>query len=88
MVTSGVVVLIGMVAIPGFKPGYDQRFYLPESAPANLGYAAADRHFSQARMDPDILMIEADHDMRNPADMLVLDRVARSIGDGIESWQG
>ncbi len=90
MVTSGVVVLIGMVAIPGFKPGYDQRFYLPESAPANLGYAAADRHFSQARMDPDILMIEADHDMRNPADMLVLDRVARSILDvvGIELVQG
>ena len=43
------------------------------------GYAAADRHFSQARMNPDILMVDADHDMRNPADMLVLDRVARNV---------
>ena len=79
MVTSAVIVLIGMVAIPGFRPGYNDRYYLPDSAPANVGYAASDRHFSQARMNPDILMIEADHDMRNPADMLVLDRVARNI---------
>ena len=30
-------------------------------------------------MNPDILMVDADHDMRNPADMLVLDRVARNV---------
>ena len=77
LAASAVVVLIGMVALPGYKTNYNDRFYLPASAPANLGYAAADRHFSPARMNPDILMIEADHDMRNPADMLVLDRVAR-----------
>lgn len=28
-------------------------------------------------MGPEILMVEADHDMRNPTDMLVLDRVAK-----------
>jgi putative drug exporter of the RND superfamily len=75
---SGAVVLVGMVALPGFKPSYNDRHYLPESAPSNLGYAAADRHFSEARMNPDMLMIEADHDMRNPADMLVLDKVAKN----------
>jgi putative drug exporter of the RND superfamily len=75
---SGAVVLVGMVALPGFKPSYNDRHYLPESAPSNIGYAAADRHFSEARMNPDMLMIEADHDMRNPADMLVLDKVAKN----------
>jgi putative drug exporter of the RND superfamily len=75
---SGAVVLVGMVALPGFKPSYNDRHYLPESAPSNVGYAAADRHFSEARMNPDMLMIEADHDMRNPADMLVLDKVAKN----------
>ena len=29
-------------------------------------------------MNPDLLMVESDHDMRNPADMLVLDRVAKN----------
>jgi putative drug exporter of the RND superfamily len=79
LVASAVVVLIGMVALPGYTTSYNDRFYLPGNAPSNLGYAAADRHFSQARMNPDILMIDADHDMRNPADMLVLDRVAYNV---------
>ena len=79
LAASAVVVLIGMVALPGYRTFYNDRFYMPASAPANLGYAAADRHFSQARMNPDILMIDADHDMRNPADMLVLDKVAYNV---------
>ena len=79
LVASLFVVLIGIVAIPGYKPAYNDRYYLPTDAPTNIGFAAADRHFSQARMNPDILMVEADHDMRNPADMLVLNAVARNV---------
>jgi RND superfamily putative drug exporter len=76
---SGAVVLIGMLGLPGYTTSYNDRYYLPTSAPANVGYTAADRHFSQARMNPDLLMVEADHDMRNPGDMLVLDRVAKNV---------
>lgn len=79
LAVSGAIVLAGMVALPGFKTSYNDRYYLPTSAPSNVGQAAADRHFSQARMNPDMLMIEADHDMRNPADMLVLDKVAKNV---------
>ncbi|MGH3556488.1 MAG: RND family transporter, partial [Mycobacterium sp.] len=79
MVASLGVILVGLVALPGFRPGYDDRHYLPKGTPVNVGYAAADRHFSAARMAPDITMVESDHDMRNPADMLVLDRIAKNI---------
>ncbi|AQT78220.1 hypothetical protein B1R94_01680 [Mycolicibacterium litorale] len=78
-VASLFVVLIGLVAIPGYKPAYNDQYYLPKDAPVNIGFAAADRHFTQARMNPDILMVEADHDMRNPADMLVLNKVASNV---------
>ncbi|MCX2931926.1 MMPL family transporter [Mycobacterium sp. CVI_P3] len=78
-VASLFVVLIGLVAIPGYKPAYNDRYYLPQDAPVNQGFAAADRHFTQARMNPDILMVEADHDMRNPADMLVLNKIASNV---------
>jgi RND superfamily putative drug exporter len=78
-VASLFVVLIGVVAIPGYKPAYNDRYYLPKEAQVNLGFAAADRHFTQARMNPDILMVEADHDMRNPADMLVLNKIASNV---------
>ncbi|SON59091.1 Siderophore exporter MmpL4 [Mycobacterium simulans] len=73
------VALVGLLALPGYKTSYNDRAYLPNFIPANEGYAAADRHFSQARMKPEILMIESDHDMRNPADFLVLDRLAKGI---------
>jgi putative drug exporter of the RND superfamily len=79
LVASLFVVLIGVIAVPGYKPGYNDRYYLPAYAQTNLAFAAADRHFTQARMNPDILMVEADHDMRNPADMLVLNAVARKV---------
>ncbi len=79
LAVSAAIVLVGMVALPSYKTSYNDRYYLPTSAPSNLGQQAADRHFSQARMDPDMLMVEADHDMRNPADMLVLDRVAKNV---------
>jgi putative drug exporter of the RND superfamily len=73
------IALVGLLTLPGYKTSYNDRLYIPKDIPANLGYAAAERHFSQARMMPDILMIEADHDMRNPADFLVLNKVAKGV---------
>ncbi|ATO71338.2 MMPL family transporter [Mycobacterium avium subsp. hominissuis] len=78
LAVSAAVVLVGMIALPSFHTSYNDRHYLPLSAPSNQGQEAANRHFSEARMNPDLLMIESDHDMRNPADMLVLDRVAKN----------
>jgi putative drug exporter of the RND superfamily len=77
-VTCGVA-LIGLFALPGYKTSYNAQDYMPATAPANVGFAAADRHFSKARLYPELLMVETDHDMRNPANMLVLERIARSI---------
>jgi RND superfamily putative drug exporter len=71
--------LVGLLALPGYKTNYNDRNYLPADIPANLGYAAADRHFSQARMNPEMLLVETDHDVRNSADMLVVDRIAKSV---------
>jgi putative drug exporter of the RND superfamily len=89
LVVSCVVSLIGLGALPGFKTAYDMRPYLPASSPANIGYAAATRHFPEARLNPELLMVEADHDMRNPADMLLLERIAKSVlhTQGIASVQ-
>jgi RND superfamily putative drug exporter len=73
------IALIGLLTLPGYKTSYNDRLYIPKDIPANVGYAAADRHFSQARMMPEILMVESDHDMRNPADFLVLNKLAKGV---------
>ena len=79
LVATIAVALVGLVTLPGYKTSYNDRLYIPKDIPANLGYAAADRHFSQSRMMPEILMIESNHDLRNPADFLVLHKLAKSI---------
>ncbi|CAA0120817.1 Siderophore exporter MmpL5 [Mycolicibacterium vanbaalenii] len=71
--------LVGLLALPGYRTSYNDRNYLPADLPANAGYAAADRHFSQARMNPELLMIESDHDLRNSADFLVIDKIAKAL---------
>ncbi|WP_084356478.1 RND family transporter [Mycolicibacterium wolinskyi] len=79
LVASLALALVGLAALPGYKTSYDDRKYIPQDIPANEGFQAADRHFSQARMNPEILLIEADHDLRNSADFLVVDKVAKAV---------
>ena len=79
LVATIAVALIGLVTLPGYKTSYNDRLYIPKDIPANVGYAVADRHFSQSRMMPEILMIESNHDMRNPADFLVLHKLAKAV---------
>ncbi|PND57825.1 MMPL family RND transporter [Mycobacterium sp. ENV421] len=73
------IVLLGLLAMIGYKTSYDDRRYIPSDVPANVGYTAAEKHFSTARLNPDIMTIESDHDMRNPTDMIVLDRIAKAL---------
>ncbi|HUH70832.1 MAG TPA: MMPL family transporter [Mycobacterium sp.] len=79
LVVTCAVALVGLLALPGYKTSFDPRPFMPAYTPANIGYAAAERHFSPARLNPELLMVETDHDMRNPAGMLVLDRVAKGV---------
>ncbi len=79
LVASIALALIGLLALPSYVNNYNDRAYMPPELPANQGFAAADRHFPQARMNPELLMIDTDHDLRNSADMLVIDKVAKNI---------
>jgi RND superfamily putative drug exporter len=71
--------LIGLLTLPGYRTNYNDRHYLPADLPANEGYAAADRHFDQARMNPELMMISSDHDLRNSADFLVIDKISKAV---------
>ncbi|MDM4138692.1 MULTISPECIES: RND family transporter [Mycobacterium] len=73
------VAIIGFVSLLTYVPQYNDQKFTPANMPANLAMGVADRHFSQARMNPELLMLQADHDLRDPADMLVIDRVAKNV---------
>jgi RND superfamily putative drug exporter len=76
---SVIMAIVGALGLMGFTPRYNDLYYLPQSAASVQAYNAADQHFTQARLNPDLLMIESDHDLRNPTDMLVLDKIAGAI---------
>ncbi|GLC15927.1 putative membrane protein, MmpL family [Mycobacterium kiyosense] len=79
LVASTAVVMFGAVFVPTYRVNYDDRQYQPSDGPANQGFAAADRHFSKSKLFSEMLMVETDHDMRNSADFISLDRVAKSL---------
>ncbi|BBX28038.1 MMPL/RND family transporter [Mycolicibacterium alvei] len=76
---TGMVAVVGFVSLLTYVPQYNDQKFTPADMPANLAMAVADRHFSQARMNPELLMLETDHDLRTPADMLVIEKVAKSV---------
>jgi RND superfamily putative drug exporter len=80
LVASSAITLVGLLTLPGYNPSYNDRQYLPTNIPANQGYEAAARHFPQSRMSsPEILLVESDHDLRNSADFLVLNKLAKAV---------
>jgi putative drug exporter of the RND superfamily len=80
LIATLAVALIGLLTLPGYKPSYNDLNYMPTNIPAAQGLLAAQRHFPQSRMlSPEILMVEADHDLRNSADALVLNKLAKGV---------
>ncbi|MFL0274628.1 RND family transporter [Mycobacterium sp. SMC-19] len=76
---SSALAVVGFISLLTYVPQYNDQKFTPADMPANLAMAVADRHFSQARMNPELLMLETDHDLRTPADMLVIEKVAKSV---------
>ncbi len=80
LIASLAVSLLGLLTLPGFQPNYNDQKYLPKDLPSSEGIAAAKRHFPQSVMtSPEILFVETDRDLRNSADFLVLDRLAKAV---------
>ena len=83
--------LVGLLTLPGYRPSYNDMNYMPKNIPAVQGFEAAKRHFPPSKMmSPEILMVESNHDLRNSADALVLNKLAKGVlaVPGIATVQG
>ena len=80
LVASLALALVGLLTLPGFQPNFNDQKYLPKGLASSQGIAAAARHFPQSIMtSPEILFLESDHDLRNSADFLVLNKLAKAV---------
>jgi RND superfamily putative drug exporter len=79
LAASSAAVMLGAIFVPTYRQNYDDRQYQPQNGSANQGFAAADRHFPKSKLFSEMLMIESDHDLRNSADFISLDRAAKAL---------
>ncbi|GAB7143820.1 RND family transporter [Mycobacterium riyadhense] len=79
LVASGVLLFILMVGLPAVPIGWDESAATPANAESNRGYQAVDRHFAANQLLPDVVTIQTDHDIRNPADLVALKQITAAI---------
>lgn len=79
LVASSLVLVVCAIPVAGIRLGFDELAAQPDSTHANRGYQAMDRHFPPNRLLPEIVSIETDHDLRNPAGVIAVERVTRKI---------
>ncbi len=69
----------GSARLPGYHTDYNDRHYLPPDIPASGVSPPAERALPCSPLSPELLMLQSDHDLRNSADFLVIDRVAKAM---------
>ncbi|WP_419179719.1 MMPL/RND family transporter [Mycolicibacter terrae] len=79
MAASVGLVLVLTVPLIGMQTGWNEPSATPAGVESNRGYAAMDRHFAANQLLPDMVTVEADHDLRNPAGLLAVERVSRAL---------
>jgi RND superfamily putative drug exporter len=79
LVTAGGLTLLAALPLVGMRVGWNEPAATPWTAESSRGYVAGDRHFAPNSLLPDVVTIQADHDLRNPAGLIAVERITRQI---------
>ncbi|CDO86227.1 hypothetical protein AWC29_29720 [Mycobacterium triplex] len=79
LVTAGGLTLVAALPLAGLRIGWNEPAATPSSSESNRGYAMNDRHFWANSLLPDVVTVQADHDLRNPAGLIAIERITRQI---------
>ncbi|QCH25470.1 RND family transporter [Mycobacteroides salmoniphilum] len=74
-----VLLILFMLVIPTASYNYDELQFVPKNMPSAAGLMAAEKHFPLGQMYPDMVLIQAPHDLRNSADIAVLEKSAQRL---------
>jgi RND superfamily putative drug exporter len=79
LIVGTVILLVCALPLLGIRLSYDVPAFHSATTESNRGYRAADQHFPPNRLLPEIVLIQSDHDLRNPAGLIAIERVTRHI---------
>jgi uncharacterized membrane protein YdfJ with MMPL/SSD domain len=78
--TASLVVLIALAMCASLiRVNYDDRKQLPSGDQSSIGYAALEQHFPVNQTIPEYLLIQSPHDLRTPAALADLERLAQRV---------
>lgn len=79
LVAAGGLTLLIALPLTGMRVGFNEPAATPSATDSNRGYLSADRHFAANSLLPDVVAVQADHDLRNPAGLIAIERITRHI---------
>ncbi|WP_264991114.1 efflux RND transporter permease subunit, partial [Mycobacterium kiyosense] len=79
LVTAGTLTMLAALPLAGIEVGWDEPAATPSDTDSGRGYASAGRHFPSDALLPDVVTIQADRDLRNPAALIAVERISRQI---------
>jgi RND superfamily putative drug exporter len=79
LVASAALIIVAALPLAGLRIGWNEPDAAPATVESNRGYAAADRHFPANHLLPTVLTVAADHDIRNPAGLIAIERISQQI---------
>ncbi|MGU3499288.1 MMPL/RND family transporter [Mycobacterium sp. C31M] len=79
LVTAMAVLAVLALPVLTMRIGWDEPGATPAGTESNRGYAAADRHFDNNHLLPDVVAVAADHDLRNPTGLIAVERITKAV---------
>lgn len=79
LAVSGGLIIVLALPVAGLQTGWNELSATPADVESSRGYAVMDRHFPANQLFPAVLTVEADHDLRNPAGLIAIERITRQL---------
>jgi RND superfamily putative drug exporter len=79
LAVSGALIVVAALPLIGLRIGWNEPAATPAATESKSGYQAADRHFPTNHLLPAVVTVSADHDIRNPAGLIAVERITRQV---------
>jgi putative drug exporter of the RND superfamily len=79
LISAGALILLVALPLASLRVGWNEPAATPSDAESSRGYAATDLHFAANALLPDVVTVQGDHDLRNPAGLIAVERITRQI---------
>lgn len=79
LVGGATLIFVLAIPLPGIRFGWAAATAASAGAESISGSKAVDRHFPGNQLLPDIVMVETDHDIRNPTGLMAIEQITGAL---------